>query len=276
MKTFFRNVAANIRPVSQIVGLVMVFFMPIVFDIYSIVKDVVKIEESQGLEEFFFNFALLNGNLAIGIFLVVLFFMLIRNANKEYMFNKGDKYKDYPYTWYWICAKILGYRKCNLILVPISMQFKLVIRDTFEEYYCGTYSQKEKDIVSIDKLNMSEQSGEVNLIIADTYPLSIEQIPVSKRNLPTIHISRDNKYDSNRYNSPQLVQAVVNEVRMLPPNLKSINVYATTNPLNTVNMVNDAFKLGKRGNVDVISVFQQKQTGIRKFKKERIIVYRRD
>lgn len=106
--------------------------------------------------------------------------------------------------------------------------------------------------------------------------MCIEQIPVSKRKLPTIHVSRDNKNDSNRYDSAQLVQAVVNEVRMLPSNLKNINVYATTNPLNTVNMVNGAFKLGERGTVDMISVFQQKQTGMRKFKKEGKIVYRRD
>lgn len=275
MKVFFRNIVVNIRPISQIVGLFIVFFLPSILKVSSMVTETIKIEASKDWQDFVFYFAWSKGDWAIGVFFFVATLFLIRRINKICLFNKGDHYKNYPYTWYWICAKILGYRKCNLILVPISMQFKLVIRDTFEEYHCGTYSHKDNDIISIEKSNMNEQVEEVNLIIADTYPLFMDQIPVSKRKFPTIQVSRNNKNDSNRYDSPQLVQAVVNEVRMLPSNLKNINVYATTNPLNTVNMVNNAFKLGERGNVDMISVFQQKQTGMRKFRKEGIVVYKR-
>ncbi len=43
------------------------------------------------------------------------------------MFNRGNYYKQYRYGWYRICSKILGYSECNLIQVPIYMQFKLVL-----------------------------------------------------------------------------------------------------------------------------------------------------
>lgn len=80
--------------------------------------------------------------------------------------------------------------------------------------------------------------------------------------------------DHNRYNSPELVQKVVNEVRNLPPSIKKVNVYATTNPQNTMKIAQDAFKLGERGNLDLITVFQQKRTGSRAFEKSGKIVYK--
>ena len=156
------------------------------------------------------------------------------------------------------------------------MQFKLVIHDTFDKYHCGIFSKKDNDTISVNKKNMSSVSNEANLVIADTYPLKVEQIPVSKRAKPTILISRDNSTDHNRYDSQELVQAVVNEVRNLPVNIKKINVYATTNPQNTLNIANDAFKLGERGNLDKVTVFQQRQTGNpRRFEKKGKVVYRR-
>lgn len=93
---------------------------------------------------------------------------------------------------------------------------------------------------------------------------------------PTILISRDNSVDHNRYDSPKLVQTVVNEVRNLPSNIKKVNVYATTNPQNTMNIASNAFKLGERGNLDEVTVFQQRRTGNpRKFEKKGKVVYRR-
>ena len=68
----------------------------------------------------------------------------------------------------------------------------------------------------------------------------------------------------------------MNEVRNLPSNIKKANVFATTNPQNTMNIASSAFKLGERGNLDKVIVFQQKQTGNpRRFEKKGKVVYKR-
>ena len=67
----------------------------------------------------------------------------------------------------------------------------------------------------------------------------------------------------------------VNEVRSLNNNIKKVNVYATTNPLNTKNIASSAFKLGGRDNFNEVRVFQQERDGIRKFNNKGIVVYKR-
>lgn len=274
MKSFCKKLIANIRPICQIAGLFIVLLLPSLLDVTQEVEEQPKLTASQDLKDYILYLVWNKGNVAIGIFLFVLALFIIRKWNKNYMFNKGDAYKNYPYFWYWMCAKILGYTECNLILVPIYLQFKLVIRDTFSKYYCGELEKKQNDIVSVTKKNFSNVSDELNMIIADTYPLQENQMPRGKRLKPTIIISRDNAVDHNRYNSPELVQKVVNEVRNLPPSIKKVNVYATTNPQNTMKIAQDAFKLGERGNLDLITVFQQKRTGSRAFEKSGKIVYK--
>lgn len=276
MKSFFRKLAVNVRPAFQIIGLILVGFLPSLLNVSEIVTEQPQITASQKWFDYVFYFVWTKGDEAIGLLLLIIALYAVRKVNKGYIFNKGDVYKNYPYIWYWVCAKILGYSECNLILVPIFMQFKLVIQDTFDKYHCGTFNKKDNDTISVNKKNMSSASDEVNLIIADTYPLEAKQIPVSKRVNPTILISRDNSVDHNRYDSPKLVQTVVNEVRNLPSNIKKVNVYATTNPQNTMNIASNAFKLGERGNLDEVTVFQQRRTGNpRKFEKKGKVVYRR-
>lgn len=274
MKSFLGKVVVNARPIGQIISLFIVGFLPSLLDVTKIVTKQLELTASQKPSDFIFYFVWTQGNEAIGVFLLIVTLLTIRKFNKGYIFNRGDEYKNYPYFWYWICAKILGYSECNLILVPIFMQFKLVIRDTFDKYHCGTFDKKDNDIISVNKSNMTKILDEVNLIIADTYPLSEKQIPKSKRKYPTILITRDNSVDHNRYNSPKLVQEVVNEVRHLPTNIKKVNVFATTNPQNTMNIANNAFKLGERGNLDKVIVFQQNKNGNpRRFEKKGKCVY---
>lgn len=275
MKSIYKKFVANTRPIAQIIGLVFVFLLPSLMNVSGKVEKQPELTASQDFKDYIFYFLWEKGNAAIGIFMFVLALFLIRKWNKEYMFNRGDEYKNYPYFWYWICAKALGYSECNLILVPIYMQFKLVFRDTFCRYYCGELDKRQDDTISVQKTNFSNTSNEINIIISDTYPLQEGQIPMGKRSKPTIFISRDNETDHNRYDSPELVRNVVNEVRNLPVNIEKINIYATTNPYNTKKIVQNAFKLGGRSGIDLITVFQQERTGNRKFKKKGKVVYRR-
>lgn len=225
--------------------------------------------------DYIFYFAWKGGDWAIGVFFLIVVLFIIRKWNKTYMFNRGNYYKQYRYGWYRICSKILGYSECNLIQVPIYMQFKLVLNDTFDKYNCGEFDKKENDTISVSKSNFSHETDEVNVMISDTYPLSLSQLPEIKKNIPTLLISRNNTNDVNRYDSPELVRCVVNEVRSLNNNIKKVNVYATTNPLNTKNIASSAFKLGGRDNFNEVRVFQQERDGIRKFNNKGIVVYKR-
>ena len=155
------------------------------------------------------------------------------------------------------------------------MQFKLIIRDTFYKYYSGELGKKSDDAISVQKINFEDVSNEVNIIIADTYPLEMNQIPREKRSKSTIIISSDNAVDHNRYDSPELVQNVTNEVRNLLTQVKNINIYATTNAHNTMKIAQNVFKLGGRSNLNLVTVFQQKRTGNRKFEQRGRTVYRR-
>ena len=42
-------------------------------------------------------------------------------------------------------ARLLGYKKCNLIRVPIADQYKLILSDLFPEYICGDCEPAPED-----------------------------------------------------------------------------------------------------------------------------------
>lgn len=275
MKSIKEKIIANIRPIGQIIGILIIFFIPKALNISDMVTKEPELKASQNWLDYVFYFVWNKGEIAIGLLLGIFVLFQIRKANKDCLFNRGDVYKNYPYWWYWVCAKILGYSECSLVLVPPDLQFKLVFKDTFTKYYCGEYEKKTSDTISVAKTNSPNSSDEVNIMIADTYPLQESQIPRAKRSKSTILISRDNVVDHNRYNSPELVKKVVNEVRNLPLNIKKINIYTTTNPQNAMKIAQDAFKLGERSSLDIITVFRQKRTGNRSFEKKGKIVYKR-
>ena len=275
MKLFIRKIKENIVPICQLLLLVIILFLPSWINVKDKLITPLELKVSQNLLDYILFFAWENGNIAIGLVLTIVNLFVMRKMNKEHIYNKGNEYKNYPYWWYWICSKILGYMKCNLKYVPIYMQFKLVLRDTFEEYECGEYSRKEDDKITVQKINFGQNSDEINIMIADTYELSESQLPLLKTGNPTIIIARDNKNDYNRYDSPELIKTVVNVVRGLSKKFLTVNVFATTNPLNTKKIVQEAFKLGGRDIIKKIVVFQQSNNGIRKFGAKGVQVYKR-
>ena len=99
---------------------------------------------------------------SIALFAFVLY--IIRKFNSDYVMNNRGAYHDYPYFWYFYCAKILGIRKCNLVLVPIYLQFQLVINGVFDEYPLNEneYPVIEKELEStVTKRNTGESLDSV-------------------------------------------------------------------------------------------------------------------
>ena len=83
----------------------------------------------------------------------------------------------------------------------------------------------------------------------------------------TIKISRNSGADSSRHFSQKYIEAIIKCIRDLKGKV-SVNVYATTNPMNTKHIAKRAFGLGERGNVEHLYVFQQSKDGRRRFEEK--------
>lgn len=273
MKHFIEKTQESLRSIFEIVLIIAVFLIPTIINAAKWIE-VCFINTNLDFDNIKYYFIMKAGNLTIGLLLTVLLLFKIREYNKEKIFNTKNVYHDYSYIWYWFCAKILGYKKCNLKLVPIYMQFKLGLNDTFDDYDVGLdddYPLKENEQIIVQK-NNNQVTNEVNLVLADTYPIVERQLPISKRGLYTIKISRDQD-DLRRYYSPEFIVKITNEVRKLPHGINSVNIYATTNPKHTLKITRDVFKLAERGNVKKLVVYQQNKDGIRKFEKKGIVIF---
>lgn len=230
-----------------------------------------KFSEPTGFADIFFSI-IVSCYGRIGIWLIgsAMIYGKMRKFNADLLMNKGNRYHCSCYCWYWFCSHILGIKKCNLILVPIYLQFKLVINDVFEEY---PFDEKRFPTLSQDTVTVEElvpaatgvNDSEINLVLEDTYPIEINQIPERKRNLFTIEISR-NRPDNigQRYYSTQFIETVQSIVRHLPDSV-TVNIFATTNPVNTRYIAQNTFQLANRGNIECLYVYQQSSVGNRNF-----------
>ena len=274
MKKFSRQIEENLRPIAQIILLSVSLFLPVILEASKWIEFIFQNVELD-FDNAKYYFLLKVGNWGIGIIVMLFVLSQIRKTNKEKLFNTKNVYHDYPYIWYWICAKILGYVKCNLKRVPIYLQFKLVLEDTFSEYDVGTeddYPKIENEEIEIHKKNWNVDSHEINLVLSDTYPIKKNQLPAAKSILPTLVVIRK-RPNKSKYYSPQFVSKIVDEVRNLPRTETSVNIFATTNPKHTRQIVENAFKMAERGNVKKLVVFPQSNKGMRRFERKGKIMY---
>lgn len=257
----------SMRELIQIISLIICIIVPSIVNLAEMIRTILG-EASLTIDNAKYYYLMRSGNWTMGI-LIAMYVLLhiIRKSNKEKIFNKGNIYHNKPYWWYWFCSKVLGYEKCNLILVPIYTQYKLVLRDTFEEYPFDedTFPKQECKIASESSPNMeNECSKEINLIIQDTYPIFGEQIPSKYRNNSTIIIRRIISRVGERVYCKELVDCVVEEIRKLDDGV-ILNVFSTTNPKNTYEIVKKGIGLAERSNISHVNVFQQNSEGKRYF-----------
>ena len=269
MVKIIRFIRSNTRQLIEVLILIGAVIIPFVFNLPEVFKQYLE-TNSIAPDNAFWYIAISSGGYISSIicFLFVIYF--IRKINSEYMMNSSNAYyHDYYYIWYWFCSKILGIKKCNLILVPIYMQFKLVIRGTFDEYplnddeYIVLDGEADSKVM---KTNLNAGTNEVNLILEDSFAIADQQIPRLKRQLLTIRISRNGGRCSGRHFSQIFIETIINELRNCK-SINAINVFATTNPKNTIFIAKSAFASGGRGNIKHFLVYQQCITGIRAFNK---------
>ncbi len=266
MKKAYSFVKSNIRQLLEIIILIISIIIPFVVDLQNLFREYLK-DNSLSPDNLIYHITISRGGYIASVILLITALHVIWKINANYIMNSKRVYHKYWYEWYWFCAKILRIKKCDLVLVPIYLQFKLVIKGTFVEYPLNNEDypilDNEPECI-IAKHNIDEGLQEINLILEDTYVIEDDQIPMPKRKLFTIKISRNNGEDVGRHYSEKLIEATINQVRKLNK-VPVMNVFASTNPLNTKNIAKRVFALGDRGNVEHLYVFQQEEDGKRLF-----------
>ena len=266
MKGFIDKIINNGTQIIEIILLTCCFVAPFAVNAAGLFSEYVA-KTTPDPENVLAYLIVRAGNKAMAI--ALLFFVLwrVRAHNKDFLMNRGNTYHQYPYVWYWFCANILGIRKCNLVRVPIFMQFILVIRGTFANYPLEEMAYpiiENESNPSIDVIHTTADGQEINLILEDTYVIDSQQIPKLKQGLKTIKISRNDGIHKGRHFSQKFIDAVIDTVRNLEQNT-IVNIYATTNPMNTKHIASRAFALADRGNIQHLYVFQQQSSGNRSF-----------
>lgn len=268
---------SNARQLIELAILIAIVVVPLLYNLPAVFEAYLA-ENQLSPDNFFIYLAIKKGNGIASFILLLIAWYYIRKANSddEFIMNQQYVYHNYPYWWYCFCAKILNIKKCNLILVPTFMQFKLVIRSTFREYPLNeedfpTIDGQESD-VKVTISNTDKQNDEINIILEDTYKISISQLPSRKRSIRTIKISRNDGINVGRHFSQAYINTVINQIRKLDQKV-TINIFSTTNPLNTIHIARRAFGLGNRGNINHLYVFQQSNEGDRVFEKEGHKIY---
>ena len=157
----------SVRELAQIIFLFICIVSPSFVNLAEIIRTILG-GATPTIENAKYYYLMISGNWTMGC-IIALYALLhiIRKSNKEKTLNKGNIYHNKPYWWYWFCSKVLGYEKCNLILVPIYTQYKLVLRDTFEEYPFdkSTFPQQKCEIEvnrNLSKENFSSKDNFFN------------------------------------------------------------------------------------------------------------------
>lgn len=217
-----------------------------------------------------------NWNLINGI---ILFFcewkyydFITKKNNEKIIFDKGDYYRDFPYIFYWLGSNFLKYKYCNLVNIPIYLQFKLVLNHVFPIFLTGT-STNESDnsknytndlsepIILKKNENLFDSCKSVNLILIDTYDISDTLLPSNISSKYTIYIYRSDTINGIRMYNEKFIEVIQQEIVKLNPQINTINIYATTNPKHNKKIADKCFRVGGRTNISHINVaIQEKGT----------------
>lgn len=199
------------------------------------------------------------------IFLFVLQLFIIRKINKEKEYAPSDIYGNYPIWIYFIAWLFIGYKKVNLKLKPIPLQFQLLNSNVLE-CFDDTEYQKENYKYKISHNGNIKKTKEINLIIADTYPISLDKIPKTLKDNYTIAINRS-EGEGIRTNSNELINIIAKEIQTTKKHCKIYNLFLSTPASVNKAIFQKVFQTGFRDNF-TINIYQQDSNENFKFKEK--------
>lgn len=187
------------------------------------------------------------------LFIAGLFF--VRRINKEKEFAPTDIYGDYSIFIYYIAWLVVGYKRVNLKLKPIPLQFQLLNIIFLECFDDTEYFDRDYKYNVSYKGKINKNTKEINIVVSDTYPIEISKLPQNVINNYTIFISRDEE-KGVRIISKNLIELLIKEVQKSKKHCKKFNLFLST-PASTNKLIfQQVFQTGLRDKF-TINVYQQ-------------------
>lgn len=172
------------------------------------------------------------------LFLGFLFACRHFNKNKEYA--PTDIYGNYHIIIYYVAWLIMGYKKVNLKMKPIPLQFQLLSINKLKcfdntEYLNKNYKYKVDHTGKYDN-----NTKQINIIISDTYPITKDKIPKDLIDNYTISITREGD-KGIRIKSQELIEILIKEVQNTKQYCKNYNLFLSTPASTNMSIFNQVF-----------------------------------
>ena len=220
-----------------------------------------------------FSIALTYGSLAGGLFLALLIGYYIYKSNNKKTFNLKGIYISKEFVFK--IASYVGYQECNLVNMPIYIQYRLLISRVFTKFTIASFNIEENDshciVPQIEIFSSPTELDTMILILEDTYEIKNNQIEdqiskISSNKRIQIKISRYSGTKIREYDL-RFVNVIRTVVAQYAPNT-TLHIFATTNPKNNLGIFEQCFASLERDTIKQIYVYEQNKGGERIFDKK--------
>ncbi len=202
------------------------------------------------------------------LFLILLSGIRLLNKNKEYA--PTDIYGNYPVFVYYIAWLLLGYKKVNLKMKPIPLQFQLLNINALKCYDDTEYSEKHYKYKVTHKGKLDKNTKQINIIVSDTYTIDFDKLPKSVVDNYTINIDREDG-KGIRTSSTELIEIIIKEVQNSKKYCKNFNLFLSTPATTNKRIFCQVFQTGLRDKF-ILNIYQQDNENNFKFKDKPITI----
>ncbi|WP_277984720.1 hypothetical protein [Lactiplantibacillus plantarum] len=196
-------------------------------------------------------------NILAFIVMMVACYFIVRKCNKQKEFHSnGAGYLNWPFLILTVVGRFLGYESIDTVNVPIWLQFKI--------YKSPWWQTKGLDRVNIecdtDEIicnfkRVKHSDGIVNVILVDTYDVKVPVSILKKHD--TLMVKRKTVNQGNRTFNKTFVGKSITEInRLYKLQYNSMNLFCSTNPFHTKEIVKGTFRMDGREHHMAVTVFQ--------------------
>lgn len=189
----------------------------------------------------------------IAVFMGLIFFVRKFNPNKEYA--PSNLYGDYPILIYYVAWLLLGYRKVNLKMKPIPLQFQLLKMNFLECFDDTIYMEKDYKYNVSHKGDLSKETNQINIVVSDTYPIKLCYLPPAVIDNYSIIINRDGE-SGIRICSKSLIEIMNKEVQKSKKYCNNFNLFLSTPASTNKEIFQQIFQTGLQDKF-TINIYQQ-------------------
>ena len=205
--------------------------------------------------------------ITIGLIVFIGTLASIRKFKTSDVFNDNQTvYIHDCYKRLWLASKILGYKKLCLIVVSLPMQFEVIMNGTFSEFITQSSTVQYEIFdgkIEVNTLNEKQQNSTIlNVFICDTYDISINSIDIRFRRYPILKIYSTLVHTKQRYDNPEIVKIVREEMQKAVDQYDELNLFLSTNCLNSEKIIKGSFAASDRSGFKKITVVQMNENKV--------------